>query len=194
MSVNLEAVLLGVMGGVVISATSYASTYLLKKKRLPANTPHLGTKQVYRKTAAASETILKFIKMKPNAHLRVMTDNFQKWVNSPEWIPYLRERLEEGSSVTVYVGGLASGDYPPEIKSLETKYKDGLNIVDCGTEPFITHFTTVDKPRQVWFEKKHVANHAEDCIYTHLPFDDVWSDLEKMYSTLKSSPQSNKRI
>lgn len=173
----------------VIPATfavlTIGASYLLARREFPRGrtVPDFGRGQRYCKQAGAAETILDYVEIPARSHVNIMTDDFQKWLSSTEWLTFVRDRLAAGVEVTVFAAGDANKKVPEDIRNLSRDQK--LEIILCGDEPFEKHFTTISNPRQIWYEEKHIGHFADNCIYTRFPHKASWDQLEAYFHSLR---------
>lgn len=168
-----------------LAFATVGASYLLAKRGFPKGSTVLdfGRGQQYCRRASAAETILRYITVPAGSRMNIMTDDFQKWVLSNDWMRFVRDRLDAGVEISVFAAGDANKKVPEDITNLSKGKK--LEIIACGDLPFGKHFTTVSSPQQIWYEEQHVGHFADNCVYTQFPHKDTWKQIEAYFNSLR---------
>lgn len=157
----------------------------------PPNSKHtFGEDEKVWYICGVGETVVGLLKKKTipqDAVIRIMTNNFRedKWGFGTDWYQFAEKKLKEGVKIKAY--GWQDIEANDAIKSLMDLEMKVFKVDGALTKEGIKeHYVTVDNPRQIWAEAKHVGFYAYGCIYTDKPYEDTWDAVSKYFSDIEN--------
>lgn len=157
---------------------------LRRQPILPVQLPKLGRRDVFCRRACAGDTLVKLLRkrgMAPDATLRVVTTDFpaDKWGTRTGWYEFILDHLQGGGRVHAF------GVLPkPLYRDFEVLCQNGMRVW-AVPENEDEHYASVDRPRQLWYERDHRGFKAADCLYSDDPSPEAWDEVSVYFAGLE---------